>query len=505
MTMKTKLLFVLFFTGQLIIAQNYTFDNSFGVDGKISHANTVTPYKGKVVNGNYYFLSANKLVKVDYNGQMVTGFGTDGSFTIYNPASNETLAISDFIFHNGHFYAYGTIKHTSADDDDIIICKINENGNWDSTWGINGILRIDFGLRESIRNFVGEPDGTLYCTGTRSVPSSLDSRTIYFKVSPDGTLNTGFDATGYKQLMNGAYNYGGKILRYGDDYLLASVLPIADGYANLLLTKIHADGSLDTAYGTNGSKTTPFGGGTGSHSITDVKMYSNRLYVDHYYAFSFNNAGGYMMIYDLATDTKIYDAPWASNGNYNLLNNALYTSTWTTRCGTPGSPAYQCDNTFNVKKRSLDGVIDPTFNGTGSFTYEFLPYEPALFGGDSRALSMIQEDSGKILLAGNVYTYGAAKFSMLRLLPDNLGIADPQQTIPAVYPSPFDDRVTFSTNEPISKIEVYDLTGRMIAQPQFSNATGETVIDLSEIAQSGTYFLKIYAAGKTVIKKIVKK
>lgn len=68
-----------------------------------------------------------------------------------------------------------------------------------------------------------------------------------------------------------------------------------------------------------------------------------------------------------------------------------------------------------------------------------------------------------------------------------------------LYPNPVKDILYFDKKEAVSKIEVYDLAGRILS----SNSVIAHNIDLSFLSK-GNYLVKIYFAKGTVVKKIVK-
>ena len=74
-----------------------------------------------------------------------------------------------------------------------------------------------------------------------------------------------------------------------------------------------------------------------------------------------------------------------------------------------------------------------------------------------------------------------------------------------VYPNPSKGifNISYGNNIPIS-IEVYDLTGKIIASKKEFQATAmETLIDLTHTTQ-GIYFIKILGTNKTIVKRIIK-
>lgn len=67
-----------------------------------------------------------------------------------------------------------------------------------------------------------------------------------------------------------------------------------------------------------------------------------------------------------------------------------------------------------------------------------------------------------------------------------------------IYPNPVDDVVTIKGKNKIDKIEIFDLTGRLISEIMRSEA------DLSKLSK-GEYFMNIHTNNKIISQKILKK
>jgi hypothetical protein len=69
----------------------------------------------------------------------------------------------------------------------------------------------------------------------------------------------------------------------------------------------------------------------------------------------------------------------------------------------------------------------------------------------------------------------------------------------SVYPNPVKNILNFKTEHNISKVEVYDITGRILS----SNSVSENKIDLSNL-KTGNYILKLYTEKGIMNTKIIK-
>lgn len=74
-----------------------------------------------------------------------------------------------------------------------------------------------------------------------------------------------------------------------------------------------------------------------------------------------------------------------------------------------------------------------------------------------------------------------------------------------VYPNPFTNQLTIEVNEPINKVEIYNLLGQKVKNIVFNNPTKNTVnIELSELAQ-GNYIAKVTSERSVNTVKLIKK
>ncbi|MCH9659789.1 MAG: T9SS type A sorting domain-containing protein, partial [Bacteroidetes bacterium] len=89
---------------------------------------------------------------------------------------------------------------------------------------------------------------------------------------------------------------------------------------------------------------------------------------------------------------------------------------------------------------------------------------------------------------------------------DILGTGDVHKINFSMFPNPADNSVTISLDineSTTAQINVYDVTGRLVAQQQVQT---QTTLDVSKL-QSGTYFVHLIdsAAGSTITKQLIKK
>ena len=82
----------------------------------------------------------------------------------------------------------------------------------------------------------------------------------------------------------------------------------------------------------------------------------------------------------------------------------------------------------------------------------------------------------------------------------NLGLQENESiTTFSVYPNPVKNMLNFKTEELVTKVEVYDIAGRILS----SNSVSENKVDLSKL-RTGNYILKIYTQKGIINTKIIK-
>jgi len=502
--MKKILLSFLLLSCVFSYSQTLVPDNSFGDNGTARFSrNEFYPNRGLLVNNNYFFMSTQSIGKINYNGQIVTGFGTNGFLNLNIP--NETVTLTNFVFENNYFYIYGKIKNNSTANENMYIAKIDPNGNFDSSFGTNGIFKTDLGANESISSVVVESDGGLYCVGSKYSPSKM----IHFKVNPNGTLNTAFSPNGYKEINSSFSTLGASIIRYNNGYLLIGTIAIPANnttHPEMIIVNVNGDGNVQTNFGNSGIKQVKFNSSEYffTANINDIQFTDNKLFVNYEYAFSSNYMGSNLLIYNLENNITVYNENQSQNF-YFIVDSSIYTTEFCPRCCFMS----MCTSSYNLNKKNLDGTAEVSFHINGSYNYSFVysTHPWTANNGSSLSRVIIKDDNGKFLIGGYVTApYGIQGFSLLRVEPGVLGVNDNKFKTFALYPNPFDDELNFQSDNPVKSLEIYDLTGRMLNKPISRYENGITTFSTYNITEKGTYIVKILTSEeKVIIRKVIKK
>jgi uncharacterized delta-60 repeat protein len=500
--MNTKALLIIILVNLNLSAQTYTLDNSFGDSGIKRFGQVFQPKKGLFVNDTYYFISPTSIAKVNYNGQLNNSFGIDGIKSLQQ--TGENLTLFNFTFTNNYFFLYGFIKNNTSNNEDIFVCKIDENGNYDTSFGANGRLRLDFSFNERISDLTILPSGTLYCTGTRLDQSGIQVSLLLFKINNNGTVDTTFDSNGYKEINPNILSSGGAIIPNAGNYFLLGTTKVNNLYdsTRIMLTKVDENGNIITSYGTNGFTLIPIPHGASYSSIYEAQLLDDKFYVNLNLYTSHNHDA--LFDFDATTGESLFFIDSVHKYYQKADNDGIYMTDYY-----PGSDILNNNNSFNLSKLSPDGIPDTTFNNTGIFSYEFDFSAPLANDGDSQSMVFIKEPNGKFLIAGFAYDAfisNYSDFAAIRIVDSSLGLnttqADNKITM---YPNPFDTKVFLKSKAIIKSIEIYDLIGRKIAEPPFQYEFATTTIDLSKITEKGNYIIKITTNnGEIVSEKLIK-
>lgn len=481
-------------------AQNYGLDTTFGDNGIKRHRPITDfyPKNGLLINNNYYFISSNKIAKIDYNGNLVINFGTNGIVSITN--TFKTYEISNFKFIDGYFYIYGTSKNATNNFQDIFISKIDENGNPDTTFGTNGMTNIDFGDNEILSDLIMEPNGRFLCLGTQILSNNVNvSKLIYFKLSSNGSIDTSFDNNGYKSYsvnLNSAtvQRTEGKSIRlFNGKYLFCGIHRTLEGSTRsekLLLTTMNNDGTIDTTYGNGGYRLIHLEGGM-TNILYDVQYINNDLYANYFYSFSFSTMGARVLKYDLTTNQTIFNRSSLFQTYLQVEPDGFYTS-GSERCDPPN-----CRRSYRLIKFLPDGNADTNFCANGNYNFRF---PENLFGDDSSYMH-IKEANGKILITG----ISQGGFSSIRIQEEALGNPEFESNTVSIYPNPFTNSLNISCDVAIKSLELFDLVGRKIEDSEFKVIDSNSYVVVPKISKTGMFVIKITSTdNKVLFKKVIK-
>jgi uncharacterized delta-60 repeat protein len=275
-------------------------------------------------------------------------------------------------------------------------------GDLDTTFNSTGIVDFSFGLTDHLRTSVIQTNGQIVAAGDSDFGSNHDNFALA-RFNGDGSLDTAFGSQG--RVTSDVSALGSSIeaaaFDTNNNILVAGIYEVPGGVSHIALARYKPDGSLDTTFGSGGVVTTTIG-------YTDVAealaiQADGKIVVGG----SIQNAFEGTTFYALLR----YNADGSIDQNFGNAG-VVETNLGNTDPQVHGL-AIQSDNKivavgqtstsggnfhFAVLRYNSDGSLDPTFNGNGEVLDNY-PGAKTGFSGENFRGVVIQPD-GKIVAAG---------------------------------------------------------------------------------------------------------
>lgn len=480
-------------TGKIVIAGNFTSYNDTQI-GDIAQLNsngtldtaflnpggfqigaqdaifsTVLQSDGKILIGGSFFsyngVSRNRIARLNTDGTLDTTFnpGTGANGTIYSIAEQT----DGKILIGGTFTGFNGVSKNR-------ITRLNADGTPDTTFNPGT------GANAMVYRIVPQTDGKILISGGFTTFNGISKNRIT-RLNADGTFDPTFNpVTG----ANGpVYSIE---LQTDGKILISGALTTYDGITTNNVTRLNANGTLDTTFNVGGS------GGFSHQGIPFLKLLSDGKILIAGQFVSYNNTAvdGIARLNSDGTPDATFQP-----------KTMIHLNTGTNQKGiinvmTPQSDgkiligglltSYDGVDRNGIALLNSDGSLDTTFDlGTGV---------------NSILENIVIQPDGKILVAGWFTTYNANPVGKItRLLPSDLLLSTEKfkQKSLTIYPNPSTNQIYFS--EELSEIAVFDLLGKKINVTCSSNSA-----DISALPQ-GIYILKgLENTGKTITQKIIK-
>ena len=301
------------------------------------------------------------IARYNSDGRLDTGFGTGGRVSGNVNGRARAVAIQP----DGKLVLAGEFERELAGGVfvmDITLARFNADGRIDLPFGTSGTgqLTTDIdGLANSGGNIVLQPNGAIVVSGKPPCSQAQCNHTDVARYNANGTPDASFGSGGKRSLPGVDVGQGLALQADGKLVLVGSVA-VGSGTSassDFAVTRLNADGSTDTTFGSLGTAVT---------AITSERDSAQAV--------------------ALQADGKIVVVGHTVRINTNFTN-------------------------FAIARFNSDGTLDPNFgNGFGFLTLDF-------FGGTDSAESVLVQPNGKILLGGLAENnqgrsgYGLARFN----------------------------------------------------------------------------------------------
>jgi len=298
---------------------------------------------------------------------------------------------------NGSIFLAG--NSTLANSVGFALARVDANGAPSGEWGNNGAVVVDVGpWADGATAIVSQPDGAVVMVGSSSRSSLLGDIALTRRLA-DGTLDAAFGQQGsVVTSVSPERDVAQAAILNPKGGILVVGSTLSAGLSSVLLLRYSADGTLDSNFGTNGAANlaTPVGWISSTGAAIAVTP-DGRILV----AGTSTLTGGaqHALIAGYTADGRL-DSQFGTNGVVSVATGYLDRAEAIAidaqgRIVVAGSTATGVDGSadFLVLRLLANGTLDPSFGNSGKVV-------AALSSANDRAHAMTIDAQGRIVVAG---------------------------------------------------------------------------------------------------------
>jgi uncharacterized delta-60 repeat protein len=196
-------------------------------------------------------------------GVLDNGFGDHGKVTT-RIAGGSDLGTAALLQPDGRIVVAGRVAVTGGDDPDFGVVRYTAKGAPDAAFGIEGIVRTDFGLDGWVEptDLALQSDGRLVVVG-RVLLGAAPEPFAMARFDGNGTVDTGFGSAGLVTTTFGTRDAVARAVAVQADDKIVVAGYTGDGTRDeFTIARYTADGVLDPGFGTGGTLTVAYFGGS---------------------------------------------------------------------------------------------------------------------------------------------------------------------------------------------------------------------------------------------------
>lgn len=240
---------------------------SIGASTELANAVAVQN-DGKIVVAGYAFFGGQydaAIVRYNTDGSLDTTFGGGDGIVTTSVAAIITDAINAIaIDASGNIWAAGT-TWGGATGEDFLILSYDTDGNLNAAFDADGILSISLGTTDRLADIAIQSDGRVVVTGTSGALFNV------LRLNADGSFDATFGGgDGIQTTPVGSSASPTALLIQPDNRIVLAGSANPSGTSSMTAVRYNTDGSLDGGFGTGGFATVPVG--TGQSVATDVLL-----------------------------------------------------------------------------------------------------------------------------------------------------------------------------------------------------------------------------------------
>lgn len=339
------------------------------------------------------------------DGSLDTSFGTGGIVTTAIGPADLDDAYSLIVQPDGKILLGGFARF--AGQDDFAIVRYNTNGSLDTSFGTAGIVTTAAtASHDRGQSLILQPDGKILLGGSADT-GGFNFDFAIARYHANGSLDTSFGTGGIVTTAIGSGNDEGisLVLQPDGKIILGGYSDMAGNY-DFSIARYNSNGSLDTSFNTTGIVTTPIGV-SGDYAETVALQPDGKILLG-------GNA-------DIGANADFVFVRYNSNGSLDTSLNGTGIVITTVIPGTDVGEtlAVQPDgkilfggwagfpSDFVISRYNSNGTLDTTFNVTGTIT---TPIGVSFNAAETIAL----QPDGKILLGGFARIGATDDFAFVR-------------------------------------------------------------------------------------------
>jgi uncharacterized delta-60 repeat protein len=459
-----------------------------------------------IVAGQGFMVDRSFVARHTANGALDATFGSMGGMQLFNFYSNTTTVMDMAVLPNDQIVVAG---RQSIPNNSLGLCaRFTSAGLLDPTFGNSGFVTfMPYGWLWNFNRVIAQPDGKLLLCGTGDIVDA-----VLLRLQPNGSPDSSFGSNGFVfftpfdslsrvELFDIALQPDGKILTTGKRYT-------SDGgvgsYSKSVTFRLNTDGSPDNTFGVGGEALyhvarPRFNYVYRIHLMDDGRMVLTGTLQDEYCS--------EFLALRLQPNGQL-DPTYGSGGmvRFDYIDTTVSLSCIASLLQPDGKVimttpvSFPSDSTFSTLVRlQSDGRIDTSFGPShNGFLVHHMTRENTHFPGNA-----CWDNDGNILLCGMSRTCtsagcGSPYYNVSRYLNAGTATGIPSvtdETSPMIFPVPFDQRLTISSDKP-AQVEVYDAQGRRVISGETS---GDSVWDVSSWP-CGIYLIRCGDSVRRVIK-----
>ena len=223
-------------------------------------------------DGKIVAVGGNFFVRYLADGSLDASFGEGGVTTIrQRPLEGTFELFAAALQPDGKIVAVGSVNNLNASPTfpfvvSFALARVLPDGGFDTSFGIDGLVKTDVALNADLRAVALQPDGKIVAAG-RTVedtgdPSTSTSNFTVARYLPDGMLDTTFGSGGLATTDFGGTSQARGVTLQPDGKIVAAGAAVAGlqsgGIDFFALARYLQNGTLDTSFGGDGRVTTDF-------------------------------------------------------------------------------------------------------------------------------------------------------------------------------------------------------------------------------------------------------